>query len=333
MSTGIITIKGNRWIFCSEEALENWLWNNLERLLQLKPLRRQYFVRGQYCDILAVGPAGQLCILELKNAEDRYVVQQITRYYDALLAEHPFCDQIDYQKPPILIVIAPSYHADTITDLKYHSLDIQPYSFELQDNVAAVEFRLVDRNKLVLTKTEISYPETSTSEHQVASPSRFLLNLLNASSSEQRQNYLHMRNRLLLFDQRMKEIKYGSGMRYGRGIGKPCAQIQLSTNMSDKQIRCYLWLPSLAIYQNRKQILRIEIIGYGYFPDQNFQLAHCPDKTRRVGQVWRLKNSIELAKKMNDAFILESYRKLIENNDQSKNFEILVEIALDNWRE
>jgi RecB family endonuclease NucS len=328
-----MTIGGNRWSFCSEEALEDWIWINLQNLLRLKPLRRQYFVRGQYCDILAIGPAGQLCILELKNVEDRYVVQQITRYYDALLAERPFCDQIDYQKPPILIAIAPSYHADTMTDLKYHSLDIQPYRFELQPKVSSLKFCLLDRNELMLAQAEVPYPVITTSEYPVASPPRFLLNLLSASPSEQQKCYLHVRNRLLSFDRRMQEIKHGAGVRYGRGVSKPCAQIQLTKSLDHQQINCYLWLPSLATHQKRKQILRIAIGGYGHFPDQNFQLAHCPDKTRRVAQVWRLNSAIELAKKLNDTFILESYRKLIENDDQGKNFEILLDIALDNWLE
>ena len=68
----------------------------METLLELKPLKRQYYIKGQYCDILAIGKNKELIILELKIAEDRYVVQQLTSYYHSLLEEKPFFDQIDY---------------------------------------------------------------------------------------------------------------------------------------------------------------------------------------------------------------------------------------------
>jgi RecB family endonuclease NucS len=333
MSASLITTGENRWAFSSEAALEDWLWANLEALLQIKPLRRQYFVRGQYCDILAIGQAGQLCILELKNAEDRYIVQQMTRYYDALLAEKPFHEQIDYQKPPKLVAIAPSFHADTMTDLKYHTLNIQPYYFALKDNLSAVEFHLLNQDQQPLAKIAIPYPETDLSEHQPSSPPRFLLNLLNYVPLEHQQSYLQMRDRLLSFDHRMQEIKHGAGARYGRGINKPCAQLQLSKSLEHRQMRCYLWLPSLNSYQRRKQLLRIEIDGYPFLPDHDFWLTHSPDQTRRSGQRWRLNSTIQLAQKLNDKFILEAYRKLVENDEPSRNFEILMEIALDNWLE
>lgn len=45
---------GQRWEFENEAALEDFAWVNLERILGLTPLKRQYSVRGQICDILAV---------------------------------------------------------------------------------------------------------------------------------------------------------------------------------------------------------------------------------------------------------------------------------------
>jgi len=43
--------------------------------------RRQHYINGNYCNILALGEQRNLVIIELKNDDDRYVVQQITRYY------------------------------------------------------------------------------------------------------------------------------------------------------------------------------------------------------------------------------------------------------------
>lgn len=71
---------GQKWEFESEAALEDFVWANLKKLLKLTPLKRQYRVNGQICDIVAVDKNKRLVVLELKNGEDRYIVQQLTRY-------------------------------------------------------------------------------------------------------------------------------------------------------------------------------------------------------------------------------------------------------------
>ena len=73
-----------QWHFDSELALEEVVWRNLPSLLNVEPLQRQFSVEGKVCDLLAVDSVGQLMIIELKNTEDRYIAQQLTRYYDAL---------------------------------------------------------------------------------------------------------------------------------------------------------------------------------------------------------------------------------------------------------
>jgi RecB family endonuclease NucS len=65
---------GSKWEF-ENAALEDFVWLNLENLLSFTPLKRQYCVNGQYRDILAVAQNQQLVILELKNSEDRYIIQ------------------------------------------------------------------------------------------------------------------------------------------------------------------------------------------------------------------------------------------------------------------
>jgi len=81
---------GQGWKFSSEAALEDFVWATLKQLLGLAPLKRQYSVKGEVCDILAIDSNQKLVVIELKNAEDRYLVQQLTRYYDNLLEEKPF---------------------------------------------------------------------------------------------------------------------------------------------------------------------------------------------------------------------------------------------------
>jgi Uma2 family endonuclease len=105
-----ITKDADKWEFANEASLEDFVWDNLEQLLSLKPLRRQHHVNGNFCDILAVSENHQLVVIGLKNTEDRYVVQQLTRYYDALLREKPFEHQIDYDLPVSLTILSPSFH-------------------------------------------------------------------------------------------------------------------------------------------------------------------------------------------------------------------------------
>ncbi|MFB2977478.1 hypothetical protein [Microseira sp. BLCC-F43] len=52
------------WEFDSEEDLEDFVWPNLAPLFGLTPLKRQHIVKGQFCDILALGENNELVVLE-----------------------------------------------------------------------------------------------------------------------------------------------------------------------------------------------------------------------------------------------------------------------------
>ncbi len=101
---------GLGWEFETEEILEDFLSQYLSLLFQWKLLDRQYTVNGQRCDVLAVDQNQRLVIIELKNIEDRGIIQQLTRYYDALIEHQPFEQQVNYDKPVHVVAIAPSFH-------------------------------------------------------------------------------------------------------------------------------------------------------------------------------------------------------------------------------
>ena len=52
--------------FASVAALEDFIWDNIHQLLGFIPLKRQYVVKNEVCDILALDKQKQLVILELK---------------------------------------------------------------------------------------------------------------------------------------------------------------------------------------------------------------------------------------------------------------------------
>ncbi|TAF53740.1 MAG: DUF91 domain-containing protein [Oscillatoriales cyanobacterium] len=87
---------GDRWWFQSESDLEEFLWLRGETIFGWRWLARQLAIDGQFCDLVAVDRDGALVVVELKNEEDKYIVQQLTRYFHALIEARPFADVVDY---------------------------------------------------------------------------------------------------------------------------------------------------------------------------------------------------------------------------------------------
>jgi len=136
------------WEFAREKSLEDFVWSALEDLLHLRPFQRQYAVKGEVCDILALTENHRLVILELKNTEDRYVVQQLTRYYANLVEECPFSDVIDYEKPVRLIAIAPSFHRHNYIDRQHSRLVFEFIQVKVtQTEQFYLELRFEDEGK------------------------------------------------------------------------------------------------------------------------------------------------------------------------------------------
>ncbi|WP_190488837.1 hypothetical protein [Pseudanabaena sp. FACHB-2040] len=108
---------------------------------------------GEICDILALTPDNELAILELKNAEDRYIIQQLTRYHANLLEGRPFADVINYQKPVRLIALAPTFHRHNHIERDFSRL-----SFEF------VKLRVLKEDQFYLEFSfeDVTYPSVRT---------------------------------------------------------------------------------------------------------------------------------------------------------------------------
>jgi uncharacterized protein (DUF433 family) len=122
---------GDKVEFKSEAELEKFVYGHLDELLALQPIAKQYRVNSDICDILAVDDRQRLSIIELKNVEDRYIVQQLTRYYQSLIEEKPFSNLINYENDIRLIAITPSFHQHNLVDRKHTKLEIEFWSFEI----------------------------------------------------------------------------------------------------------------------------------------------------------------------------------------------------------
>jgi RecB family endonuclease NucS len=300
---------GSGWEFESEIDLEDFVWANLQQLLGLIPLKRQYRVNSQICDIVAIDENKRLVVLELKNCEDRYVVQQLTRYYDALLEEKAFNQEIDYGQPVRLVAIAPSFHKDNFTDRKYHKLFFQFVQFNIIQTREKFCLQLEDIDIGKVSKVDIIYQQRDSTEN-IPAPPRALLNLLSKGNDDAREVLLQIRETILSFDQRMKEVSASGVISYGKGKSKPCAEIRILS--FSKKPGLILWLPNPKIIFNQKRIGRMRI----YTKDWNkvSRIDYMPKGTRFTRDWWEF----------------EEYVKLIGIN-KLNSLENIVEIALETW--
>lgn len=234
-------MESDRWQFQSEAYLETFVWEYLEPLLGLKPLARQQWLNNQVCDILAVAPDRQLVIIELKNTEDRYVVQQLTRYYHAVLRQQLFADQVDYNLPIRLLAIAPQFHEHNWIDRLYCHLSLEFIRFQIQEQDGRLYFELLANDQrlssLDLPPSVQSWLVSTTLETEppppaISPPPKSLRKLLEGLPTlEQQERVLAVRERILQADDRMMEVGYTTTTSYGlrKGAddlykGKRCAE-------------------------------------------------------------------------------------------------------------
>jgi Endonuclease NucS len=253
------------WMFAEERFLEDFIWDNLESSLDLIPLKRQFAIKGEYCDILAKTKNNQLVVLELKNCEDRYVIHQLTRYYHSLALEKPFKDAIDYNLPIKLIAIAPDFHKHNFVDRHYNKLEFEFIRFSVLEKSEKfyLRFHLSDRQEINITEPipfieSDSTATNSKSEIQVAPPPKILVNFLDKLPLIKKRETLRLREKMLASSHRIKEIKVSNGILYGRGKTKPCCHLRFRRMTDHNFLKCYLWLP---IPQKFLQSNRISGIG------------------------------------------------------------------------
>jgi RecB family endonuclease NucS len=233
---------GHHWGFASEALLETVVWENLEALLSLKPLQRQYACLGDICDIVAIGPQQSLVIIELKNVEDRYVVQQLTRYYDSLLMERPWVEQIDDSQPVRLVAIAPSFHRHNFVDRHYHRLGIEFLTFKVLQSQEGFTLHLTALEHQHTTILPLSYGGgTPPLDADLPDPPELLLQTLSAYPLEVQSHILAIRSQMLRFDARMRETVSARSLYYDRGQAHCCAEFYCDRKQS--RLILFLWLP------------------------------------------------------------------------------------------
>ncbi|MCY7320268.1 MAG: hypothetical protein LH660_00285, partial [Phormidesmis sp. CAN_BIN36] len=230
------------WTFDSENSLESLVWSNLSLLFAVKPIARQFPCRGEICDIVAMGSERELIILELKNSEDRYLCQQLTRYYDNLMAEKPWNEEIDYGQPVKLIGIAPSFHRHNIVDQKYLKLELELLNFSVEQADDGTFWLSLQSFQQKVARVQIPYVEVHLKSVDLPTPPQWFAEILGAMPPLTRKRILSIREQILRFDSRIQEIEGQNSIIYGKPVkGKQCAE--LIFERKTKQPILFLWLP------------------------------------------------------------------------------------------
>ena len=243
------------WEFISEAALEKFVWGNLSALFGLSPLKQQYITQGEICDILATDANGGLVILELKNTEDRYLIQQLTRYYASLLDEKPFQAIVDYDRPVQLIAIAPSYHRHNLVDRVHSRLDFRLLQFSVLCEGNDFYFVLQDLEQTIVQRYPINYQPLETGLPQSLSPPDLLLEWLSSCSTDEQEGFLRLRSKILACSPRMKETVEKRVIQYGSGKTKLCAEFCFQQKAQKPILFLWLPLPSTLLRAGTKQMV------------------------------------------------------------------------------
>lgn len=327
---------GEGWEFASEAALEDFIWENLQQLFGLTPLKRQYALKGEVCDILALDEQKQLVIIELKNAEDRYVIQQLTRYYDNLLDEKTFSEQINYGQPVRLLAIAPSFHRHNLIDRKYNLLKIDLLQLQVLKDNERFNLQLQDIDNNQTWSIPIPYQELKfvSASGDIPETPQLLLDWLGACTGEEQQAILKLREKILGFDGRIKEEIEGRNIiRYGKGKSKPVAEI--CYQRAYRKPVAFLWLPTpTSSWFGQKELigrLRLWIDG-----ETVTHIGHVPEGfgRMRLQSEW---DAMPQEKRSKSMFHSGSYKSFtpvaIPNsyNNASNSLESLADLALTKW--
>lgn len=249
MSDGVALRKvATGWEFTSEAALEKFIWENLPALFQLKPLKRQYITTtGESCDLLAVDQQGGLVVLELKNGEDRYLIQQLTRYYASLLEAQPFAPEIDYNRPIQLVALAPTFHRHNLIDRQCHALPFKLLQFAIKQEEQS--FYLVLQAVGERTVQTHPLPDRATiapTIEDVTEPPSLLTTWLGGCTAAEQEGFLRIRSKLLACHARMQEIIDKKAIQYGAGKTRLCAEMLFQQKTQKPSL--FLRLPTPSTY-------------------------------------------------------------------------------------
>lgn len=329
------------WEFSSELALENFIWDNLEEVLGLLPLKRQYTIRGEICDILAVTPQKQLVIIELKNAEDRYVVQQLTRYYNNLIEEKPFSQEVNYDQPVRLVAMAPVFHRHNDVDRKYIRLSIEFIQTVILQDSGEFSLKLEHLNGQIDKQIHIPYEELKPEfelQEEPAIPEQ-LVHWLGSCPPQQQEGFRKIRSYILGYHERMREFVDKKIIQYGTGKTRLCAEFHFDSRNQVPVLFLWLPLPSNKKISGRLRLWTdgIVVSDAGHVPEGLGKMRLGKEWEGISKEKWPRKYLLDnLSHKSHMPVNSRGYLRMVTGKtelEELPSLEIFVEIALQKWLE
>jgi hypothetical protein len=236
--------------FETERHLERFFLATVLPKLQLKLLASQYTCGQGICDILALGPSNQLIIIELKNTKDTHVVEQITRYFDALTVEKPFDTQVDYAQPIELYTVCPNYTDSLAMTMKYHRLNFSVLAYRIENEQHVHKFELWNwLTNEVIAHIEIPRTENTPDTITLLEPPKAFLKLLERCTDHEHSQAYLIRQQIYEFSQshnyKICERPDGQWIRFERNKQYPIAE--LGWDGQRRELVINLWLPFTTI--------------------------------------------------------------------------------------
>ena len=193
-----------------------------------------------------MGPSKQLIIIELKNTQDNHVIEQITKYFDALIDEKPSSEQVDYAQPIDLYTVCPDYAESTTTILKYHQLNFDVLGYRIESTDQDSKFILFNwLSNEIVTEIAISLAEKIPTELNLPDPPKSFVDLIGKCSEQQRQWAIQIRDQIDELAHRnshkVRERPDGQWTRFERTKQFPIAEIGWDGQRNE--IAIHLWLP------------------------------------------------------------------------------------------
>jgi len=352
--------KDGQWQFESEATFERLLWQNLEEWLSFQPLARQLRMCGEPCDIIASRSQGKPVILELKNEEDRYVVQQLTRYYHNFLEERPDLPDLDSSESPQLVAIAPSLHRHNFIDRLYHHLTVELWTFHIrkQNDQFLLEFvswEAPDTKSTIKTidlTPHIQLP-TVAEPDPLSQLDKNWKSILSKRSELDQKNLLEIRDRILSFSPKLGEVVTPSTATYGQMRSKTSlceSEDRLLARFEqlslDKAPRLFLYLPS--IVKLSFNAVKVEVLlqksNSGYSLSSLVQFLRMPNKCSKWHIHMMMRSTAEQAKSYGRyevtltgylGFYQDVFEKKFWNSrwdEQFSSLEDLLDLALMDWQ-
>ncbi len=159
------------------------------------------------------------------------MVQQLTRYYDSLLHNRPFSEQINYSLPIRLLAISSIFHAHNFIDQKYHRLSIEFWQFKITKNdlsywlhienlerkiSSSIEIPLDFHSCLKVTETEDVIPPNRV----IGRPPSALRKQIDRMPPEKAEIILAIRYQILEFHDQIREVGRTTSIQYGLAKGE-----------------------------------------------------------------------------------------------------------------